>query len=330
MRSVLIGSMVAAAALTIGAAPPAPNAVDQDVLRVQVLLDRLGFAPGVVDGRGGQSLKLALRGFQSARGLPQTGEVDAPTRAWLARYGAVKGSRRFVVQAEDLRGDFVGRLPPKAEDQAKMRSLGYANAIEAIAERFHTTPQTIVALNPPGTRLRAGGALVLPNILPASRAYRESISPQWRARLSSFNLDADQPKADHLVVDKSEGALKVYDKAGALVAQFPVTTGSAHDPLPIGSWTIKGASYDPPFHYNPKLFWDVSDGKDKQLLPPGPNGPVGVIWIDLDKPHYGIHGTPHPETIGRAESHGCIRLSNWDAARLSMMIAPGVKARFQS
>jgi len=105
--------------------------------------------------------------------------------------------------------------------------------------------------------------------------------------------------------------------------------GSEHDPLPIGTWKIQGAATLPPFHYNPKLFWDADSSDEKQLLKPGPNGPVGVVWLDLNKPHYGIHGTSHPETIGRAESHGCIRLSNWDAARLSLMVKPGTPAVFQ-
>jgi lipoprotein-anchoring transpeptidase ErfK/SrfK len=329
MRLGLLG-LVSAVALAGGVAAPAQETMDQGVLQTQVVLDRLGFAPGVVDGKGGQSLTLALKGFQSARGLSETGKIDDATRRALAPYAQVRATRTFTVRAEDLRGPFIGRLPEKAEDQAKLRHLGYVNALERIAERFHTTPDAIVAMNPPGTVLGAGAKLVLPNIVPASRDYSASISAEWRTTLSSFNLDARQPKADHIVVDKSESALKVYDKAGKLVAQFPVTTGSRYDPLPIGSWTIKGSSYNPPFHYNPKLFWDVSNSKEKLVLPPGPNGPVGVIWMDLNKPHYGIHGTPHPETIGRAESHGCIRLSNWDAARLSMMISPGTKARFQA
>jgi lipoprotein-anchoring transpeptidase ErfK/SrfK len=105
--------------------------------------------------------------------------------------------------------------------------------------------------------------------------------------------------------------------------------GSQHDPLPIGKWTIKGRAYNPPFHYNPKLFWDADSKDQKAVLKPGPNGPVGVVWIDLSKDHYGIHGTPSPEKIGRTESHGCIRLTNWDAARLAMMVKPGTPAVFQ-
>ena len=145
-----------------------------------------------------------------------------------------------------------------------------------------------------------------------------------------LNVDATQPIADHVVVDKSDSVLRVLDKNDKLIAQFSATMGSEKDPLPLGNWKINGADYNPKFHYNLDLFWDAKKDDDPAMLPPGPNGPVGVVWIDLSKEHYGIHGTPNPGTIGRAESHGCIRLTNWDAARLAMMIKPGTKAVFKS
>jgi lipoprotein-anchoring transpeptidase ErfK/SrfK len=303
--------------------------VDLNTLHVQVLLDRLGFAPGVIDGKGGQSLQAALRGFQKARGLQVTGRVDRPTLQILQRYRALRPTRLLTVSPDDAAGPFSGPLPRDPAAQAKLPTLGYANLLEKLAEKFHTTPATLVALNGPTARLGPGARLRFPNVLPSSRAYDIKLPELWRRTLSDFNVSANQPQGARVVVDKSDGVLQVYDKADHLIAQFPATMGSEHDPLPLGKWTIKGAAYNPPFHYNPELFWDVNDGKSKQLLPPGPNGPVGVIWLDLSKPHYGIHGTPNPETIGRAESHGCIRLSNWDAARLSLMVKPGTPAVFQ-
>jgi lipoprotein-anchoring transpeptidase ErfK/SrfK len=195
---------------------------------------------------------------------------------------------------------------------------------------FHTTPAVIMALNSPSTKLSAGTKVVFPNALPTSRDYDPKFRPDWRATLNMLNVDAKQPQADHVVVDKSDGVLRVLDANDRLIAQFSATMGSSHDPLPLGTWTIKGSDYNPKFHFNPALFWDAKKGQKKEMLPPGPNGPVGVVWMDLSKDHYGIHGTPNPETIGRAESHGCIRLTNWDAARLSMMIKPGTKAVFQA
>ncbi len=132
------------------------------------------------------------------------------------------------------------------------------------------------------------------------------------------------------MVDKSDSTLRGYDPSGKLVTMFTVTSGSGHDPLPLGEWKIVGVSKNPPFHYNPDLFWDADANDEKATLPPGPNGPVGVVWIDLSKAHYGIHGTPEPQTIGRTQSHGCVRLTNWDAARLAQMVDGSTQVVFQA
>jgi lipoprotein-anchoring transpeptidase ErfK/SrfK len=108
----------------------------------------------------------------------------------------------------------------------------------------------------------------------------------------------------------------------------PVTTGSQRDPLPLGEWKVNGVQLDPPFRYNPELFWDADPSHAKATVPPGPNNPVGMVWIDLSKEHYGIHGTPEPSAIGRTESHGCVRLTNWDALRLAELVKPGTKVIF--
>ena len=151
----------------------------------------------------------------------------------------------------------------------------------------------------------------------------------WQATLQSLGVGTDYPKADKVVVSKGGGTLKAYDAGGKLIAEFTVTSGSSHDPLPIGTWKVNGVTRNPPFHYNPDLFWDAKATDEKATLPPGPNGPVGVVWIDLNKEHYGIHGTPEPQTIGRTQSHGCVRLTNWDAARLAQMVSPGTKVVFE-
>lgn len=308
--------------------PPAQPQFDPQTLHVQVLLDRAGFSPGVLDGKTGQSLEDAIKGFQMARDLKVTGELDVPTRALLFADRA-PAVRSLKLDAGDIQGKFVLPFPREPEAQARLTWLGYRNGLEKLAEKFHTTPDTIIALNSPGARLAPGAALKLPYVLPWSRAYEGSITPDDRQMLSDLNADAAAPKGDRVVVDKSDRVLRVYD-GERLIAQFPATMGSEKDPLPLGNWTIKGVAYMPPFHYQPDLFWDVSDAKDDHRLPPGPNGPVGVAWLDLSKEHYGIHGTPEPQTIGRAESHGCIRLTNWDVARLSLMVAPGTRAVFQA
>lgn len=303
--------------------------VDLGLLHVQVILDHLGFSPGILDGKPGKSLTTALRGFQEARGLPQTGTVDAATLAMLQTYASWHATTTLRLSADALAGPFVNPMPKDPQEQAKLPALGYRSRMEKLAEMFHTTPQVLIALNSPETRLVPGTPVVFPNALPISRAYDTKLPATWRATLSGLNVDANQPQGASIVVDKSDQVLRVLDKQGKLIAQFQATMGSEHDPLPLGSWKVQAFSYNPPFQYNPALFWDAKPGQSKTTLPPGPNGPVGVAWLDLNIPHYGIHGTPEPSTIGRAESHGCIRLTNWDVARLALMIKVGAPATFQ-
>lgn len=307
----------------------AAEPVDISIMHAQVILDRLGFSPGPIDGKHGQSLTLALQGFQTAKGLRVTGDLDQPTLKALSQWRAIRPTIALTLSAADVAGPFYGKLPADISQQAHYPALGYANALERLSEKFHTTPDTIAALNPPTARLRAGSIIRFPNALPTSRSYPAALPAEWRKTLSDLNVDAHQPEANRIVVDKSDGVLRVYARDNKLVAQFPATMGSAQDPLPIGTWKVQGAAYNPPFYYNPALFWDASSKDEKAKLPPGPNGPVGVVWLDINKPHYGIHGTPYPEKIGRTESHGCIRLTNWDAARLALMVKPGTPAKFQ-
>ena len=333
--------LMAAAVVAMGAAgsigaqtnkdpkQPSPKpAIDRTVMHVQVILDRLGFSPGVIDGKGGESLRLALRGFQESRGLKPSGKIDQPTLQALYPYRAARPTQVVRLSAVDLAGPFINPTPKEPEDQAKLPCLCYRTALEKIAERFHTTPATLVALNSPETPLKVGQPIVAPNAIPGSRDYSAVKDEGWRRTLSDLNVDPRQPQGDRIVVDKSDGVLRVMS-GDKVVGQFPVTMGSTHDPLPIGNWKINGFSYNPKFNYNPDLFWDAKEGDEKQRLPAGPNGPVGVIWMDLSKEHYGIHGTAEPQTIGRTESHGCIRMTNWDAARLSLMVKPGTPAIFQ-
>lgn len=302
---------------------------DAKTLTTQVLLDRLGFAPGVIDGHSGPSLVKALKGFQEAQGLDQTGRLDSATTKALSAHNETPGTIEVTLTDADLAGPFVGPIPTDPADQAKLPAMGYSDVMEELTERYHTSKATLIALNSADTKLTAGTKIKVPNVRPAATAYPDTLKPEWRATLTGLSVSSDQPKAAKIVVDKSDGVLRVYDDQDKLVAQFPATMGSTHDPLPIGNWKIQGTSYLPTFHYNPALFWDAKATDTKETLKPGPNGPVGVVWMDLDKDHYGIHGTSTPETIGRTTSHGCIRLTNWDAARLSMMVKAGTPAVFQ-
>ncbi len=302
--------------------------IDGTAFHAQVLLDVAGFSPVVIDGKKGSNLTKAVKGFQEARGLKITGELDNSTRSAL-----LQDSRASTIQVtlttEQVAGPFVRPFPQKAEEQAKLKFMGYRNMLEKVAEEYHTTPDTIVALNGPDAMIGAGQTLRLPNVAVAKGATYEthgkSEIAQW---FSLLNVVPASATGDHIVVDKSDGTMKVMSKDDKLLAQFIVTTGSSRDPLPLGNWKVTTYSFLPPFNYQPDLFWDVADDKAEQRLPPGPNGPVGVAWLDLTKEHYGIHGTGAPETIGRAESHGCLRLTNWDVLRLSQMMKPGFAAKF--
>ena len=303
--------------------------IDGKIFHAQVLLSAAGFSTSVIDGKDGMVFKKAVRGFQEARGLPVTGEIDRATALQLL--AANRPSTVTVkLSGADIGGNYVYPFPKKPEEQAKLKFMGYRNMIEEVAERYHTTPDTLIALNGPTALIGIGQTLRLPNVIPTARDYVGNFKDDQKAWFAKLNVDSNEPAGDHVVVDKSEGVLKVLDKADKLVAQFPVTMGSSKDPLPLGNWKATTYAFLPPFHYQPDLFWDVDDSKAEQKLPPGPNGPVGVAWLDLTKEHYGIHGTPEPSTIGRAESHGCIRMTNWDVLRLSQMLKPGFKALFQA
>ncbi|MGN6278323.1 MAG: L,D-transpeptidase family protein [Sphingomonas sp.] len=320
---------VPAIAQTPPAAAPASNGIDMAVLHVQVILDHLGFSPGVLDGQKGMSLTAAIKGFQESRGLDKTGKLDAATLDALKPYEGWTPTKTLVLSKQGLAGPYINPIPHGEDEQAKLPGLYYRSPMEKLAEMFHTTPEVIMALNSPSTPLTPGTKVVFPNALPTSRAYPSSLPQHWLDTLNMLNVDANEPQAAKIVVDKSDKVLKVYDDQGKLVRQFQVTTGSTHDPLPIGNWKINAADYNPKFHYNPALFWDAKSSDTKAMLPPGPNGPVGVVWLDLSKEHYGIHGTPEPSLIGRTESHGCVRLANWNAARLALMVKPGTPVIFQ-
>ena len=315
------------------AAPGTPGSpIDGTMFHAQVLMSAQGFSPGVIDGKAGQSFKLALRSFQEARGLTINGMLDGPTRAALMT--ANRPSTVMVrLGPDDVRSQYVLPFPTDPEEQAKLKFMGYRNMLEKVAERYHTTPATIVALNGPDELIGPGQTLRLPNVLPASRDYA-GVPGNGANMFKMLNIDGQQPQGEYVVVDKSEGVLKVYDGEpgaddGKLVAAFPVTMGSARYPLPIGRWKATTYAYLPPFDYQPAILNDPKT--DKELtLPPGPNGPVGVAWLDLTKEHYGIHGTNEPSTIGRAESSGCIRMTNWDVIRLSRMLKPGFTAIFKA
>ncbi|HWJ93913.1 MAG TPA: L,D-transpeptidase, partial [Telluria sp.] len=206
--------------------------------------------------------------------------------------------------------DVAGPFQPVPEDmmeKAKLPALGYADPLEGLGEKFHASPKLLQKLNPGKDFSRAGEQIQVPNVLDV----------------------APLPKAARIVVSKGARLLMLFDAEGRQLAQYPASTGSEHDPLPIGNWKVEAVSRNPVYHYNPKLFWDADPGDKKTKIAAGPNNPVGVAWIDLSKPHYGIHGTPVPSQIGKTESHGCIRLTNWSAAEVAQVVGAGTEVVLQ-
>jgi lipoprotein-anchoring transpeptidase ErfK/SrfK len=274
------------------------------ILRAQVLLERAHFSPGEIDARMGSNTRRAIAGFQRLHGLEDTGELDEPT--WTAlNADAGPAVVAYTVTAADVAGPFDD-IPQDMMAKAKLPALGYADAGEALAEKFHASPSLLQQLNT-GEWTGAGTRIVAPNTAGLA-------TPATAAKV---------------IVDKSDSTVALADAGGKVYAQYPATTGSEHDPLPIGEWKINGVARDPVFHYNPDLFWDADPSHAKAKIPAGPNNPVGVVWIDLSKPHYGIHGTPEPSTIGKTQSHGCIRLTNWSAREVASAVAPGTPALLQ-
>ena len=275
------------------------------LLRAQVLLERARFSPGEIDGQGGSNTRRAIAAFQRSRELAPSGELDDATWKALDADGAPV-LVQYTITAADVAGPFRA-LPDGMMEQAELDALGYESATEALGERFHASPALLQALNPGKDLGVAGTTIVVPGVAGA----------------------APLPEIARVVVDKSDSVLQLVASDGKVVAQFPASTGSRHDPLPIGEWTIKGVARDPTFHYNPELFWDADPSHAKATLAPGPNNPVGVAWVDLSKEHYGIHGTPEPGNVGKTDSHGCIRLANWHVSLLAEAVKPGMPAVLQ-
>ena len=280
------------------------ESVGAAVLRAQILLDRAHFSPGEIDGHWGDNLRVAVIGYQTAHMLNPSGTVDPETWQSL-NADTAPALTPYTITPDDVAGPF-DKIPPQMMAQAKLKHLGYQSAQEKLGERFHISPALLARINRGKILTRAGQEIMVPNVT------REYAVP-----------------ADKVVVSKNNRTVSALSADGKLLAEYPATMGSEHDPLPIGVWKITEVDHYPEFHYNPELFWDAKAKDAKAKIPPGPNNPVGVVWIGLSKEHYGIHGSPEPSRIGHTESHGCIRLTNWDAEELSKMVKAGTPAVLQ-
>jgi lipoprotein-anchoring transpeptidase ErfK/SrfK len=280
------------------------------VLRTQVYLDRNHFSVGSIDGRWGRNSAITVWWWQKAHGLPQTGDVDEATfRSIAAAAGDTPVVQAYTLTPEDLKGPFV-HLPDSPYDKAKLECLCYESVKEELAERFHCTEDFLDLLNPGVSinDLQAGATINALNV---------------RAPLTQ-----DQKDIANVVISIVGNSWNGFDAAGNVVFHAPTTLGSTYDPSPDETVHVVGIARMPHFHYDPKLYHEVPDSDPDAQLSPGPNSPVGVVWMALSKPHYGMHGTPDPDSIGYASSHGCVRLTNWDAAEVSHRISQGVNVSF--
>ena len=305
------------------------NKPDLSILHAQVILDHLGFAPGPLDGKGGAPFTAAVKAFQRSRGVAVTGRVDADTLRALYPYRALRPVRKLLLTPNAVRGPFVKDLPATAEAQAKLGALGYRSVVEKLAEMFHTTPQTLAALNASGAPLVANVEMVFPNALPTSREYPKDLPAGWRRTLHDLNVDAVQPDVARIVVDRSDNAVRLYDASDRMVGQLYASVGSAQEPMPTGRFTIGETLYNPVFRYDATRFWPEAEATDAIALPPGPNSPAGVVRIGLVGVEYGFHGVPEPAQVGQPVKRGQIGLTNWDAARLALVVKPGMPVLLQ-
>jgi len=285
-----------------------------DYVGFQVLLDRQGFSSGEIDGKPGVNLSHALAALQAARHLTPTGRPDCDTWHALDADGAQPTVTTYTVTDDDVNGPFEKDIPRELAKQASLPALAYRSLLEMIAERFHAAPALLQQMNR-GVAIAAGREIHVPAVSP-------------------FNPDT-KPAADAagagitIQVSHDDSSLRATRADGTVAFFAPVTTGSQHDPLPTGDYKVTGVQWHPVFHYNPDLFWDAKPEDTKATIKAGPNNPVGVVWVALSLEHYGLHGTPEPGNVGHTESHGCVRLTNWDAARVAALVKPGTPVIFR-
>ncbi len=289
---------------------PSANAADKPVslhtkLAWQIALERVGFSPGIIDGSIGRKTEIATREFQRVRGLPITGKLDAATAAALG-VDAGRAVKNYTVRTEDLAQ--IGTVPRGWLEKSRLPGLGYENLSSVLAERFHCTIGLIARLNPGRdlNRLQAGALIVVPAV----------------------DDNPNAPRGDQMEIDLSEKIVRVLDRQRKLVGLFHCSIAKDRKNLPSGEASVVVITENPTYTFDPEMWPEVKDVDRKLLIPAGPRNPVGRCWIGLSLPGYGIHGSPNPELIGKTGSHGCFRLTNWDALRLAAMIRVGIKVRF--
>jgi lipoprotein-anchoring transpeptidase ErfK/SrfK len=299
-------------AAAIDSAEPSEKALSSEKptpagVRLQVLLDRAHFSPGEIDGKFGENAKKALRAYAEVQQLPSS---DVPTEeVWKALLTDDRPvSTNYTITEQDVAGPFLPKLPSKMEDMKDIPKLGFTSSREGLAEKFHMSESLLAALNPGQRFNHASDTIVVVDTGGAGTGA--------------------SPKADRVEVDKTRQTVRLFDKSNALIGFYPATVGSEEKPSPSGTLNVTEIDPNPTYRYNPHYHFKGVHSRKPFTIKPGPNNPVGTIWINLSADGYGIHGTPSPEKVSKAESHGCVRLTNWDAERVADRVVKGTPVAF--
>ena len=274
-----------------------------EILLVQVLLDRARHSPGVIDGYMGGNTRRAIAAYQKAAGIPVTGQISGSLVDRLRSEHGGELFQSYTITKDDADGPFRN-VPSSMTGKAQLDRVAFESPAEKLAEKFHMAQSFLKALNPRADLGRAGTTILVvkpgPDKLPADIAKIEVV--------------------------KGENELRAYAADGKLIVSYPTTVGSSFHPSPSTTLQVLAVAMDPTYHFDPE---GRSWGPDRELtIAPGPNNPVGTVWIDLSRDGYGIHGTPEPRLIGKTSSHGCVRLTNWDATELAKAVSKGTTVEF--
>ena len=276
-----------------------------EVVKAEVLLDRARFSPGAIDGIDGENFRKAILAYQRQMSLPTSGRLDQPTWERLTA-GTPASLKTAEVTKEEAKGPFTPSIPRDFEAQSKLKRLGYHDIREELGERYHMSPTLLMALNP-GSSFATGKQIVV----------------------AAVNDGEPTDKVARIVVDKTGHDVEALAADGRLIAYYPASIGSSEKPAPTGDYVIQRIAHNPDYTYSPKYHFKGVKAKEAFTIQPGPNNPVGLVWMDLSaEGGYGIHGTPNPEAVGKTQSHGCIRLTNWDALNLATMADKGTPVSF--